>query len=129
MSRKSEILKLRSKGKTQSQIAEILRMNRSTVAYHCSSRKKTKDLNKQTQRRKNIREELKTMAGGKCCQCGYDKCSGALEFHHKDPTTKEMDFAKMISHASRDRLIEEVKKCVLVCANCHREIHAGLIIL
>lgn len=76
------------------------------------------------------REKLKEMAiqykGGKCCICGYNKYQGALEFHHLNPSEK--DFA--ISSSGYTRSWEEVKselgKCILVCSNCHREIHAGL---
>lgn len=63
--------------------------------------------------------------GGKCQICGYNKNQKALEFHHKDPTQKEyglssrkqLDFEKMKS---------ELDKCMLLCSNCHREIHDQL---
>jgi len=60
--------------------------------------------------------------GGKCSKCGYNKCIAALEFHHIDPKTKDKDYFN-----SREGLTNELKteldKCVLLCANCHREIH------
>lgn len=61
------------------------------------------------------------LLGGKCSSCGYDKYVGALDFHHKDPEGK--DFS--ISHAKMSwrQIEEEIKKCVLLCANCHREEH------
>ena len=73
------------------------------------------------------RDNLKIMAieykGGKCEICGYDKCYDALEFHHLDPNKK--DFG--ISHKGYTRswvsVKNELDKCILVCANCHREIH------
>lgn len=62
-----------------------------------------------------------------CQRCGYNKCSNALEFHHKDPSQKDAALSFMLVGApNRDRLIAELKKCVLLCANCHREYHAGL---
>ena len=63
--------------------------------------------------------------GGKCQLCGYARCAKALQFHHIDPSQK--DFS--ISHVTRswERIKDEIEKCVLVCANCHAEIHAGLI--
>ncbi len=64
--------------------------------------------------------------GGSCVVCGYDKCSSALEFHHLDPAEKEEKSRAGITRMSLSRLKEELRKCVLVCANCHREIHAGL---
>ena len=63
--------------------------------------------------------------GGKCQICGYNKCANALEFHHLDPTLK--DFTISGGTRSFNSLKSEVDKCILVCSNCHREIHAGLI--
>ena len=60
--------------------------------------------------------------GGKCSKCGYDKCIGALEFHHLDPSEKEAHWTKMRLW-SESRLLKELDKCILLCANCHREIH------
>lgn len=77
--------------------------------------------------RKRAKQKLVQIAGGKCQLCGYDKCIIALEFHHIDPTEK--DFAVTGSRDTRkfSIMIEEIRKCILVCANCHREIHYGLI--
>lgn len=61
--------------------------------------------------------------GGKCERCGYNKYRGALEFHHKDPTQKDPYGLRAYNS---ERLFAEVDKCMLLCANCHREIHAGL---
>jgi hypothetical protein len=61
--------------------------------------------------------------GGKCEMCGYDKYAGALEFHHKDPTQKDPTGLRAYK---LERLFAEVDKCMLLCANCHREEHARL---
>lgn len=61
--------------------------------------------------------------GGKCSKCGYDKCAAALDFHHLDPTQKDFD----ISHSNKrslESLKPELDKCILICANCHRELHS-----
>ena len=71
-------------------------------------------------------EKARQFLGGKCCLCGYDKCKSALEFHHTDGETKEFGISNKIN-CSWDKILEELKKCVLVCSNCHREIHEGLI--
>ena len=72
-------------------------------------------------RRKNI-QTLKEEYGAKCSKCGYDKCMAALEFHHLDPTVKE---GKIIgSTLSLEKQRVEASKCILVCANCHREMHS-----
>ena len=71
-------------------------------------------------RRKNI-AILKEEAGNRCSKCGYDKCLAALEFHHPDPSVKE---SKIIgTTASLDKQRAEANKCLLLCANCHREEH------
>ena len=62
--------------------------------------------------------------GGKCCICGYDKCSEALDFHHIDKNEKEGQPSYIIMRWSFERAKKELEKCILVCANCHREIHA-----
>jgi len=62
--------------------------------------------------------------GGKCEICGYDKNVGALEFHHIDPSTKSFTISDT-QHSWEDTL-KELDKCILICANCHREIHNPL---
>lgn len=78
----------------------------------------------QTRYSQRIKEELISYKGGKCQCCGYSKCTQALEFHHLDPSQK--DFTISGGTKSFEKLKPEVDKCILVCANCHREIHAGL---
>lgn len=67
------------------------------------------------------------MFGGKCTICGYSKYVGALDFHHLDPTTKSFGLANRGLTKSMKVLTEEAQKCVLLCANCHREVEAGII--
>lgn len=79
---------------------------------------------------KNARERIKArmiyVMGDKCQCCGYSRCPSALELHHIDPTQKEFTFSANTNRGWAT-LIPEMKKCVLVCANCHREIEAGLL--
>jgi len=72
-------------------------------------------------RRKSKRKAVEHM-GGKCVLCGYNKCVDAMHFHHLDPITK--DFQISGNTISFDKMKEELKKCILVCANCHAELHA-----
>ena len=74
-------------------------------------------------RRKRTKEQLVAYKGGKCEICGYDKCVGALEFHHLDATQKDFSISDSNVYRNLEALKSEVDKCVLVCANCHREIH------
>ena len=64
--------------------------------------------------------------GGECILCGYDRCQQALQFHHLDPTQKDFDkFNRFRLEDSKN----ELDKCVLLCANCHFEVHAGFVTL
>lgn len=74
--------------------------------------------------RKRKKIELVEYKGGKCEKCGYDKSISALQFHHLDP--KEKDFTISGKSYSFERLKKEVDKCIMVCANCHIEIHEEL---
>lgn len=62
--------------------------------------------------------------GGACEKCGYCKNIAALEFHHKDPNEKEFGIdSRRFSNTDLEKLEKELEKCILLCANCHREIH------
>ena len=75
------------------------------------------------QHRRKMKEELVKYKGGKCEICGYDKCLGALEFHHLNPEEKDFTMSSSNKYYSLEDMKKEVDKCILVCANCHREIH------
>lgn len=68
--------------------------------------------------------KIKQQRGGTCERCGYNKCIKALEFHHLNPSQK--DFTISNDHFKLKDAIEESKKCILICANCHRELHDNL---
>jgi hypothetical protein len=65
-----------------------------------------------------------------CRVCGYKKLFAAIEFHHTDPSLKTTDpgllLQKSPNEKNTERLLEELKSCVPLCANCHREVHAGV---
>lgn len=61
-----------------------------------------------------------------CSNCGYNRYTGALEFHHIDPSTKSFAVGKGAGK-NLNEILEELSKCVLLCSNCHREVHGGLI--
>ena len=69
------------------------------------------------------KKKARDYLGNKCSICGYNKCDEALEFHHLDPSQKEFGICSDGRTRSWDRIKEELSKCILVCANCHREIH------
>ena len=97
--------------------------------YDCSG-DSTRSINETRKHQKTIlRRCMKLQAikllGGKCSICGYDRCVDALEFHHKNP--KEKDFKLGSGNTmSWKEYKSEAMKCVLVCSNCHKEIHFKL---
>lgn len=68
--------------------------------------------------------KIKEKRGGKCIRCGYDKCIKALEFHHLNPSKK--DFTISNDHFKLLDAVNESKKCILICSNCHKELHDNL---
>jgi hypothetical protein len=84
---------------------------------------------KTTQRwRAKARKWINEYCGGKCQCCGYDKYHGNLAFHHVNPNEKDNTLSRMINATvGWSKILKEADKCVLVCHNCHGEIHAGLI--
>jgi hypothetical protein len=82
------------------------------------------DYNTQKLRGLKRKLELIKSRGGKCELCGYDRNIAVLEFHHINPDEKEFQLdMRHLSNTSLERLKEEVDKCQLLCANCHREVH------
>lgn len=70
------------------------------------------------------KKELIEFGGGKCENCGYCKNYAALEFHHRNPGEKnfQIDIRKC-SNTKYEELQKEAAKCMILCANCHREHH------
>ena len=79
--------------------------------------------------RRRVKEILVEEAGGKCRICGYDIYIGALHFHHLDPAVKRFAVSHAGTTGSLRTMREEARKCVLLCANCHAEVEAGLVLL
>lgn len=63
--------------------------------------------------------------GGKCFCCGYNRCPDVLEFHHRDAEIKEFDWKKL-RQMNWNKVVKELDKCDMLCANCHREKHYEL---
>ena len=77
--------------------------------------------------RKRYKQLMIESMGGECQICGYKKCSSVLTFHHLDPSTKELQFGVIVKRfVSWARIVRELRKCVLLCHNCHSEVHAGM---
>jgi len=77
-------------------------------------------------RRKKLRVMAREYKGNKCAICGYDKCPRALSFHHLDPKKKSFGISEKGLTRSWDKIKEELDKCILICSNCHMEVHEGI---
>lgn len=76
--------------------------------------------------RKRRKEDIVYVMGG-CCQiCKYNRAITALELHHLNPEEKEFGIGAILNK-DWELMNQEIQKCILVCANCHREIHEGLV--
>ena len=80
-------------------------------------------------RRRRIKEILVAEAGGSCIACGFDAYLGALQFHHRDPGEKAFALSRDGVTRSLAAVRREAHKCVLLCANCHAMVEAGLLLL
>ncbi len=76
----------------------------------------------QKQRWLDRKKKAVELMGGKCCKCGYNKNCAALDFHHLDPSEKSYDWGTLRLR-SWANILEELKKCVMLCKNCHAELH------
>ena len=83
-------------------------------------------INAVDRRRKVLKEKAINYKGGKCVFCGYKKCNQALEFHHLGSYEKDFGVSAKGYTRSWSKVRDELDKCILVCSNCHREIHAGM---
>ncbi|MBU0957358.1 MAG: HNH endonuclease [Nanoarchaeota archaeon] len=70
----------------------------------------------------NLKRELVELLDGKCKICGYNNTIQALEFHHIQGN-KENHMTRLIKDNSKQKVLKEIEKCILLCANCHRETH------
>jgi hypothetical protein len=77
-------------------------------------------------RRRRIRQMAIGYKGGGCEKCGYKRCIDALEFHHNNSSGKDFSISEKGYTRSWDKVKEELNKCSLLCANCHREVHARI---
>lgn len=113
---------------------------------HCEKQKQDKDFNfiKRINKYSNVCKDCKkqidrnrfrkkkewavNFKGGCCAFCGYDECLSALEFHHRTASSKDDNPATIISSQKKgaEKLVQELDKCILLCANCHAEFHYEL---
>jgi hypothetical protein len=93
--------------------------------FNMSKRKRNCKLENQRRKQKNLLWYLQFIKG-KCCEhCGNNNPI-VFEWHHVDPTQKERLVSEMLNRWSLPSIKKEIAKCILLCANCHREVHAGI---
>jgi len=132
-----EVVSLRKEKKTYNEIKEVCDLSVNIIKKICrdfkliehrkngsNERRKKQVVKNVINWRKRVKIKLVDYKGGNCEKCGYNKCIDALEFHHLDPSEK--DFSISDKSWSLERLKKEVDKCILICANCHRELHYNL---
>jgi hypothetical protein len=78
------------------------------------------------ERTKKLKQLMVDYKGGCCQVCGYNKYIGSLDFHHINPEEKDFTIAHIRHYKFDDLIKKELDKCLLVCSNCHREIHGGI---
>ena len=80
--------------------------------------------------RDECRQIIRTIKEKGCCICGYNKCASAMDFHHPNKRKSADHISEMVSGVNTKvkfkRVLSEIEKCILICANCHREIHSEL---
>jgi ribosomal protein L44E len=92
------------------------------LIQHRLRRRRAKSYRSQKKRRREKKSKLVQASGGRCVNCGYAGAAAALDFHHRDGSTKEFSISTF--SGSWAQLVGESKKCDLLCANCHRVGHA-----
>lgn len=117
-----------------------IKNKRSTICRECqkiqkkNSYHKNKEFTRDAFKRRRVAHRLNVINFATelkqegCIVCG-EKEICCLDFHHTDPTTKVDNIANTLHVGNKDKILEEAKKCIILCANCHRKYHAGIIIL
>lgn len=99
-------------------------VRRIKMKYQESAKGRKKHNEAQSRWKRKKKEQAIKYKGGKCSRCGYNTCIEALDFHHIDPTKKEVEVSHAIRNAWKwEKLKIELDKCILLCSNCHRELH------
>ena len=93
----------------------------------CSAACKNKSLQSyEAQQKRGLSRKIEIIrsAGARCSKCGYNKNLAALVFHHTDSNAKDFKLdMRSLSNRKLEPILNEISKCVLLCANCHAELH------
>ena len=119
----AEIIKLREEGKTYDQIKAVLNCSKGTISYHLGPGQSEKVKSRGDGYRAKVRSFIqKYKSETPCADCGQKFNYYVMQFDHLPKYTKSFSISKFQDHtADVDKVLEEMKKCDLVCANCHTE--------
>ena len=107
-------------------IAKHVGCSPNLVRYYLDSNMKNVISKRSIDWKTRVTKAAKRELGGCCSRCGYNRCLSALDFHHLEPADKNPKFGCMrhlLSGLGKAAFLAEVKKCILICSNCHREEH------
>ena len=107
-------------------------INKPIAEYHFKTKDKKYLSNKckvcfnndEKKRLRQIKQECLDYKGNECSNCGYNKCAAALDFHHLDPNQKDFEISRVKNKTITNIVKQELDKCIVLCANCHREVHS-----
>lgn len=121
MSKKDLILKLRSEGKTYTQISEETGISKGLISYYLGENQKQKTLERSNiYKAKRRRETWKIKEDSGCVDCGEMYPHYVLEFDHREGTQKRGSASDLYAKHGKNIGLEEMAKCDIVCANCHK---------
>ena len=120
MTLKENILQLRSEGKSYRQIQAILQCSKGTIAHYLGDGQHQKTLKRSNLGKARRRREVwKIKEDSGCIDCGEKYPHYMLQFDHKPEFEKSGSVSEIYSRISREKGLEEMAKCDIVCANCH----------
>lgn len=122
---KDQILKIKSENPDfgYRKIGKLLNCSNNIVRYHLDPEVRKYYKIRRKINKRNSLTKIKMEFGGKCKKCGYSKCLDALCFHHIDPKNKTNEVSKLVRKGNYASAYREAEKCILICANCHAELH------
>lgn len=99
----------------------------SSKKYYANNKERYKEVsNKRRNEHRSLLREIANEAKSQGCVLCDESSLCCLDFHHKDPSEKEGTISVMIaSTTKKEKVIDEISKCVVLCSNCHRKVHAG----
>ncbi len=112
---------LRKDGLSYRQIQEKLGCSKGTISYYLGDEQKKKRRKRQRDKRNSLRKEVAQIkADATCADCGIDYPPHVMDFDHVRGE-KVGNISELVQIGIRDKLLEEIEKCEIVCSNCHRE--------